>query len=102
MERMDQEAQFYIEVSSELIRARYKFPEGKHLLAALFEEAGEVANALLERDYLVNRYSPEEHNRHVWNECVQTAAMALRLATEGDPEFQYRPPEEEKMKEIKR
>ena len=89
------EAQFIIDVGKEVARARKKFPEGKHLLAALFEEVGEVSNALLEREYLVEpAVFPSDHDRYVWNECVQAAAMAMRLATEGDPEFQYELPRE--------
>lgn len=83
---MSAEADFFADVLAELTRARTKFPENKHNLAALIEESGEVANALLSVDYELGT------DADVWNECVQTAAMALRVAVEGDPDFKYRPP----------
>ena len=96
--RIELETQFYLDVSVEIVRARKKFPEGRHLLAALFEEVGETANALLERNYLTDpTIRAVDHDRHVWSECVQAAAMAMRLATEGDPEFQYEPPRDKKL-----
>ncbi len=82
-------------VADEVTRARQKFPNNKHMLAALVEEVGEVANALLERDYCegepTNASEHLTHDRHVWKECVQAAAMCVRVATEGDPSFQYIP-----------
>ena len=77
---------FLHDVECELGRARIKFPDNNHMLAALSEEAGEVANALLEKDY------GNGTDEDVWNECVQAAAMCLRVATEGDPSFSYQPP----------
>lgn len=61
-------------VRLEVARARTLFPKSDGLLAALSEEAGEVAKAML-----------DEPMDRVWKEAVQVAAMALRLATEGDP-----------------
>lgn len=63
------------DVGEEMIRARAKFPGTKHLTAALMEEVGEVAKELL------------EDGDNVWGECVQTACVALRIATEGDADF---------------
>lgn len=61
-------------VRAEALRARKLFPTSEGLHAAFAEESGEVANALLD---------------HVWPmvgaECIQTGAMAARLAIEGDP-----------------
>jgi len=82
--------EFIQALSNELDKARTKFPNNKHQLAALSEEFGEVANALLERDYCDSL--PLEHNRHVWNECAQAAAMCMRVAVEGDASFKYEPP----------
>lgn len=75
--------EFLLEVASEVHRARELFPTNKYMLAALSEEAGEVANALIEhsRGTLTDK--------DVWEECVQTAAMAVRVALEGDPSFSY-------------
>lgn len=58
----------------EAARARRKFPGNNHLLIALGEEYGETVKACL-----------DESTPEVYVEAVQTAAMALRLATEGDP-----------------
>lgn len=69
--------------------ARTKFPNNKHQFAALSEEFGEVANALLERDY------GNALDRDVWNECAQAAAMCMRVAVEGDKSFKYEPPYQE-------
>lgn len=77
---------FILEVGRELHRARAKFPNNRHTLAALSEEAGETARAMLNHEY--GKHGPEE----VYIECVQTAVMAIRLATEGDSTFRYANP----------
>lgn len=65
------------QVRGEIERSRETFPPNAHMLAALTEEVGEVARALLED-------LPEPLLRV---ECVQVAAMALRIADEGDADF---------------
>ncbi len=65
---------FIQEVVAELGRARAKFPSPDGLMCALTEETGEVAKALLDEPW-----------ENVRAECVQVAAMALRVALEGDP-----------------
>ncbi len=60
-------------VLAEAQRARGLFPPPNAMMPALVEEVGEIAKALM--------YEPWNA---VINECVQTASMALRLATEGD------------------
>lgn len=67
----DQE--FVQQVVLEAERARAKFPAPNPQLAALVEEVGEVAKALLSEDW-----------EHVRAECIQVAAMALRIALDGD------------------
>lgn len=62
------------EIVDEVIRARSMFPQPNALLAALMEEVGELAEALLEKD-----------TDEIRKEAVQVAAMAIRIATEGDP-----------------
>ncbi len=66
---------FLAEVEAEIYRARAKFPGNEHMYVALAEEVGEVANALL------------EGSEGLRAECVQVAAMAMRLAEEGDADF---------------
>ena len=78
---------FIAELKGEVIRARRKFPTNQHKLAALTEEVGELAQALIDRDR-----KQDALDAHVYAEAVQVAAMALRIATEGDASFKYRPP----------
>lgn len=65
------------EIDAELRRARAKFPENAKLLAALFEEGGELAQALLQG-------KPQSEIR---KEAVQVACVAIRIITEGDADF---------------
>lgn len=75
--------QFLNNVEKEVGRAREKFPEGKRLLGALMEEVGEAAQALLK----IEEDGGDPQN--VYDELVQVAAMALRLAVEGEPDYGY-------------
>ncbi len=68
-------------IAEEVEIARLKFPTGKHLLAALGEEFGEVCRALLEFHY---EGGPREN---VIAEAVQVAAMAIRIIEEGVMEY---------------
>lgn len=70
------DAQFLKAVAAEVKRARSKFPGDNATNAALVEEVGEVSTALM--------FEPWDA---VTAEAVQVAAMALRLATEGDSTF---------------
>ena len=72
------EDQFLELVKEEVIRAREKFPTTEKLLVALQEEAGEVAKSFL--DY-------GQFSHQALEELVQVAAVALRLANEGDTDF---------------
>ncbi len=74
-------------LGAEVARARIKWPGNADKLAAMSEEAGEVARAML-------RHKHEGGSAaEVWREAVQLAAMALRVATEGTAEMPYRPGE---------
>lgn len=77
---------FPIAVAAELLRARAKFPGTKNVTVALAEELGELSKALLDHSY------GEGENDAVYKEAVQVAAMAQRVAEEGDPGFPYAPP----------
>lgn len=72
----ENDEQFISDLKGELIRAREKFPNSKWMLAAMTEEVGELAKAVMEEDW-----------ERVHKEAVQVACTAVRLATEGDISF---------------
>ena len=72
------------DLKRELEGARAKFPESKHQMAALTEEVGELAQALL--DHLYGKATAAM----VYREAIQVAAMGIRVAEEGDTTFPYR------------
>lgn len=61
------------DVADEVRRARTKFPGGRFLLAALAEEVGELAEAIVAKD-----------RDDTFAEAIQVAAVAIRIAEEGD------------------
>lgn len=71
-----------LDIVAELARARAKFPNTKHVLAALTEETGELAQAFLHHEY-------ENKGGHgnIYAEGIQVAAMAIRAIGEGDSTF---------------
>ena len=84
-------------IRAEVIRARLKFPLNNVLLAALTEEVGELANALLELYFAAGRGAHIEdldaRRDKVQKEAIQVAAVAVRILEEGTSEFpEYRPP----------
>jgi NTP pyrophosphatase (non-canonical NTP hydrolase) len=81
---------FQSDVRDELWRARTKFPEPIFSMCALTEEVGELAKALLKL------CAGKGTAKDVWDEAVQVAAMAQRVAVEGDLSMQrisYREPD---------
>lgn len=66
-----------IAISKEVFRARTKFPGNRLLLAALTEEVGELAKAMLQ----------DRPREEVVREAVQVAAVAIRIIEEGDASF---------------
>jgi NTP pyrophosphatase (non-canonical NTP hydrolase) len=64
-------------LSEEVKRARTKFPGNRFLLAALTEEVGELAQALLQK-------APKGE---IQNKCLQVACVAIRILEEGDASF---------------
>jgi len=70
-----------IDLDAELARARAKFPAAEHSYAALLEDLGELANALLEHKY---GHAPA---RNVRAEALQVACMAMRVGSEGDASY---------------
>jgi NTP pyrophosphatase (non-canonical NTP hydrolase) len=65
------------ELAHEVVRARGKFQTNRFLLAALTEEVGELAQALLQRQ-------PRER---IEREALQVAVVAMRIYEEGDATF---------------
>ena len=71
---------FLEDVHEEIQKARAKFPNSRRSFAALVEEVGELAQALL---HVLEK--PSDKNRtHIREEAIQVAAMACRVAVEGD------------------
>lgn len=64
-------------ITAETIRARLKFPGNKHLLAALTEEVGELAQAMLQ----------DRPRDQIEREAIQVATVAIRILEEGDAAF---------------
>lgn len=67
-------AWFLKEVYAEYYRAKSLFPSPNGSVCAMGEEYGEVCKAML-----------DESKQRVREEAVQLAAMAARVALEGDP-----------------
>lgn len=78
----------WCDIKHELNAARSKFPGNLDMLPALTEEVGELSAALIQ-----HKHEPEKGKTHrdIYNEAVQVAVMAIRVATEGDPNFPYHP-----------
>lgn len=68
---------FFEQAHMEAMHAIKKFPQPNPNLAALMEEVGELAKAFLEG----------EESYRIYAEAKQVAAMACRIAIEGDPQF---------------
>ena len=71
-------------VTDELAAAREAFPGKTHMLTALVEEVGELAQAIMQHD---RKEGTSVHA--VLREAVQVACMAIRVAVEGDDNFLY-------------
>lgn len=77
MKRLEQLAGSLDAIAREVTRARVKFPGNRFLLAALTEEVGELAQAMLQK-------RPGEE---IAKEAIQVAAVAVRILEEGDASF---------------
>ena len=71
---------FLDDVQKEVWKAVEKFPPPNPTIAALTEETGELAKAMLHI-----REGKSDDWWRVYDEAVQVAAMACRAALEGDP-----------------
>ena len=79
-----------IDMLDEHDRARARFPGNRHLLAALMEELGELASELLQGPPTIVPPSAREDEAHrvrIREEAVQVAALAMRIALEGDADY---------------
>ena len=75
------------DVLMEIVRVVAIHPMNLHRLAVFHEESGELAKALLD-----NYEDPSVYtSTAVYCEAIQAAAMAVRLAVEGDDSFAYSP-----------
>lgn len=74
------------DIEDELKKARNAWPKNHHMMNALTEEVGELAQALLH----MNFEKGKKTHKDVYKEAIQVATMAIRVATEGDstlPEY---------------
>lgn len=71
------QASSFSRISGEVVKARLKFPGREKLLAALMEEVGELAQAMLQR----------KGRDAIEKESIQVACVAIRLLEEGDSDF---------------
>ena len=78
-------------IMEEVSRARLKFPGNDVMLAALSEEHGELANALLELRFATiakqPKYDLDRLRDNVQKEAIQVAAVAIRILEDGDSSF---------------
>jgi NTP pyrophosphatase (non-canonical NTP hydrolase) len=78
-------------IKAEVTRARLKFPGNDVMLAALSEEHGELANALLELRFATIAKQPKYYldrlRDNVQKEAIQVAAVAIRILEDGDSSF---------------
>lgn len=78
------------DLEAELSKARSKFPGNEDLDNALTEEVGELNQALLQQ-----KHEPDKKVTHedIYKEAIQVACVAIRIATEGVPNFPKYDPE---------
>jgi hypothetical protein len=74
-----------VNLDDEITRARRAIPICEDAYAALLEELGELANALIEHKY---RHAPA---RNVRAEALQVACVAMRIGSEGDVAYGLAP-----------
>lgn len=84
-------------VRGELDAARASFPNAQHMVVALMEEVGELAQAMIDHDR-----GGSQTAQQVLREAVQVASMAIRIAVEGDDNFAYICPVTEVAQQRKR
>lgn len=81
---------FLDSVRREMARIQEKWPGNENNLAALTEEVGELAKAMLEREYEPTKGI---QRGEIYREAVQVAAVALKIALFGDDSFSKSKPD---------
>ena len=72
-------------IRGELQQHRSANPNTHYLMASLVESVGELMKTLVEQQ--VNNKTAAE----VFHESIKVATIAIRMGTEGDPDFPYEP-----------
>lgn len=70
-------------IRTELMTARGRFPSCRHAMAALTEEVGELAQAMIDNEHK----RPGKLRDQIRGEAIQVAVMAIRVLEEGDTTF---------------
>lgn len=78
------ESTAFRDLGIEYIEATTKFPGNNFQFAALIEEVGELAQALMEQT-ISGKFTSEQ----IYKEAIQVATMAMRVAIEGSKEYKY-------------
>ena len=78
-------SRFVFDATQEYKGAMAKFPGNRCNVAALMEEVGELAQALLQYEFEPAKYGVTSAN--IYAEAVQVAAMAMKIALHGSSEF---------------
>lgn len=76
-EQRKRQEEFLFATDVEYLVATRRFTMPNPNLACLMEEVGELARAMLEK----------KGQEAIFQEAVQVAAMAMRCALQGDPQF---------------
>jgi NTP pyrophosphatase (non-canonical NTP hydrolase) len=86
------------QIGVELRNAREKFPRNDNLLPALMEEVGELATAIIELRFAIERKDPpapvQQRRDKIKREAYQVIAVAVRIIEEGVAEY----PESQEVK----
>jgi hypothetical protein len=85
MDDEEMRIRFVRDVAAEYNGAMAKFPSNRCNVAALMEEVGELAQALLQYEFEPAKYGVTSAN--IYAEAVQVAAMAMKIALHGSSEF---------------
>lgn len=77
------DARFQLDPAETIAQTRIAFPDNTLKLAVLTKQTGQLAEVLL--DHRAGTATAAD----IWRQAVQVAAMAARIATEGDSSFPF-------------